>query len=54
MINCFEHFDNLLSLTNPAIFHDVCNVKLQVYAKGLAWSGGVGQPLKPLFLVSIC
>ena len=33
--------------------YDVCNVELQLYAKGLAWSRG-GKHLQNLFLFPLC
>ena len=43
-------------VTNHAVLYDVCNVKLQLYAKGLIWSrgGGGGGTSVKLFLFSIC
>ena len=39
------------TLTNHAFLHDVCNVKLQLYAKGLVWSHG-GKQFSKTFSIS--
>ena len=42
-------------MTNHAVLYDVCNVKQQLYAKGLVWSqGGGGSTSVKLFLFFIC
>ena len=54
IICCFEHFHSLLPLTKHAILYDVCNVKLQIYAKGLAFNqGGGGGESTSKYLFSI-
>ena len=36
----YETFDSPPSLSNHAILFGVCNVKIQLRAKGLVWSQG--------------
>ena len=53
MINCFEPFDSLPP-QRPIIsfLYVICNIKLQLYAKELAWSRGVGKHFKKTFSFS--
>ena len=44
----FEYFDSLPPFDQTCHFYGVYNVKLQLYAKGFAWSLG-GNPTKIFF-----